>query len=114
MVRIKKIKAYSIVESAIAMSVITACLGIGSLVFSNVIQNSKNFSDHYLENDVDSILTATVDHELYINESIETNNGIIEKTIEINENSGLMTIKLSGSSKSGKKIEKNLLLYHRN
>lgn len=110
MVALIKIRAFSIVESAIAISVIAACLGVGSVVFSNVIRSSTDFEQLHLENSMDSLILITTENEAYISEKFDTPHGTIHRKVNFDVNKNLINLVFTAKGNSGKSFDKKILI----
>ncbi len=85
MVRIK-VKAFSLFESVVAISIITICIGIGALIYSNLINSDKpmlvleareEMKHHFHDLKQDRLyINQSFDHEIYfINQKVSPYKG---------------------------------------
>lgn len=81
----KRLKASSIMESVIAISIISVCALVAFLIYLNVIKNNK--STHYFnaKHTVNLLIQQTIKQKEYEDNSYIFDGYTINKSIDINE-----------------------------
>ena len=108
----KKIKAATMLESMVAMVIIVVCLGIGAMIFVNVLNNDKGrilLKALLLLNRQSAVIKS---EKLFIDgESVEDGYTIQRTFVKYNDTENLFRMRLKALDENGKTVfERNELI----
>lgn len=89
MVRIKintRLKAVSIIETLVAMVILTISLGIAFMIFMNVISNNSVIVKTRAKIIAQEVAQKAIDEERWLNENLEIQNFTIKKKFRLSNN----------------------------
>lgn len=109
-----KLKGSSLVESVIAIAIISICILIASLVYMNVVSKTNSVAYYNALQQVDLLAVETVTQTNYENETFNYPGCNIEKEVVIDKADGTALLKFR--IKIGTKTHEvdRLVLYHEN
>lgn len=81
----KVLKASSIVESVIAIAIISICILVASLTYINVIKQNKSVNYYKAKHQVELINNEMLIEQNFNNDSFSFNNYTIKKDVELKE-----------------------------
>ena len=107
----KYLKGSSIVESVIAIAIISVCVLIAVLVFANVGSSNNSLAYYKAANDVEKIFNESIDNKDFNNELFKHKNYSVEKKVlDIgNSDEGLKEFTFTITISERKFIEKRLV-----
>ena len=66
-----KVKAYSLLESVVAISIITICVGLGTTIYSNVISSEKPLITYDANEEIKRLFNELKTSRHYFNKSVD-------------------------------------------
>lgn len=91
-----KLKASSLIESVIAMTIISVCVLIAMSVYAMVLKSSKSITYYQLQTERQKILNEIKNNTSLTNETYDFKKFSIEKVIQIHEsNAELLELSLT-------------------
>lgn len=70
MVKLKKIGAFTLFESVIAITIITVLVGIGTATYSNVVQSEKPLAYYQAKAEIDLLYQELIGSQLFVNRNL--------------------------------------------
>jgi len=108
MVRIKlntKIKASSLFETIVALTVIMIVFGIALTVFVNIMRTGNTLSEFKTSQQLEVLAKETKENKSYFNETFEEEGIVITKSIEKYKDSDeLIVLIIEATDKTGRKL----------
>lgn len=98
----KYIKANSLIESVIAIAIISICILVAFLIYLNVIKQNKSVHYYEAKHRAESIFENSIITKSYEDETFNYKHYSIEKTVDISEEEN--TIRIDFKIKTNSKI----------
>ena len=100
-----KLPATTIVETMVALSIVSIAFTVGMMIYFNVLDNSSIIQSISAENSLRQIMEATKQNKNFIEEEITQDGLLIQKTIQTREQSTeLIWLHLEAIGENGKVI----------
>lgn len=99
-----RLKANSIIESVIAMTIIAICLSLAMIIYSNVIRTGKDLTDFIAHQKVKELLWEALSEKSFKNETYTFKYYEVVKEVEKKEESDSYKLTFTVKRKSNKHI----------
>ena len=82
-----KIEAFTLFESVIAITIITVLVGLGTMIYSNLIHAEKPIAYYQAKDEIDLHFNEMQNNPLFFNKDFEYENFRIEQRVELHNSS---------------------------
>lgn len=110
-----KLKASSLIESVIAMTIISVCILIAMTIYTMVLKSSNSITHYQSLTEKQKILNETKSNPELTNETFNYKNFIIEKKVSVHESiDGLLLVDLTAINKKDTLTSTHLIRSNKN
>jgi hypothetical protein len=107
----KHLKAASLVESVIAIVIITLCVSIAFLIYIKVVQSEQNLNIIEAHHKIEEITHNSKKYKVYTSKTYNYNNYKITKEVEINEDLQIVYLNYTVLTNKKSVIVKKIIPY---
>ncbi len=112
--RYKALKASSLIESVLAITIISICLLVAFLIYLNVIQQNSSVNFYRAKHKVESLTHDMIINRDYADDVFEFKGYSINKVVEINNEAQTATVAFTIKDGAKAHTINKLVVYHEN